>query len=109
MLTNKVAIVTGATSGIGQATAKLFAANGAKVAAVGRNESELDRLSNGNKGDGGSITSKPADLSDVSQVETLVSDVVNEFGRIDILVNAAGIIGNGSIENTTLEQWDNML
>jgi NAD(P)-dependent dehydrogenase (short-subunit alcohol dehydrogenase family) len=109
MLTNKVAIVTGATSGIGLATANLFAANGAKVIAVGRNESELDRLSSGNKDGRGPITSMPADLTDLSQVETLVSDVVAEFGRIDILVNAAGIIGNGSIENTTLDQWDQML
>ena len=109
MLTNKVAIVTGATSGIGRATANLFAANGAKVVAVGRNEADLSELTSGTSKAVGMVTARPADVTDQSQVDGLVSEIIDKFGKIDILVNAAGIIGNGSIENTTLDDWDRML
>jgi NAD(P)-dependent dehydrogenase (short-subunit alcohol dehydrogenase family) len=110
MLTDKVAIVTGATSGIGRATASLFAANGATVVAVGRNESELDSLRDEvQNGHGGSIKGHLADLTETSQVDRLVSETVDDLGKIDILVNAAGIIKNGNIEDTSLYEWDKML
>jgi NAD(P)-dependent dehydrogenase (short-subunit alcohol dehydrogenase family) len=109
MLTDKVAVVTGATSGIGRATASLFAANGANVVAVGRNENELRRLSEDVSNGHGSIKAHLADLTDISQIDGLVSETVDNFGKLDILVNAAGIIKNGNIENTTVDEWDKML
>lgn len=109
MLTDKVAVVTGATSGIGQATASLFAANGANVVAVGRNENELRRLGKAVSNGPGSIQAHLADLNDISQIDQLVSATVDNFGKLDILVNAAGIIKNGNIENTTVDEWDKML
>lgn len=108
MLTDKVAIVTGASSGIGRATANLFASNGAKVVAVGRNETELNQLRDGDR-DGGSIKVHLADVTELSQVDRLVSETVSGLGKIDILVNAAGIIKNGNVEDTTLDDWDKML
>ena len=109
MLTDKVAIVTGATSGIGRATARLFALNGAKVIAVGRNESELGHLKDEARDASGEIRAQLAELTEFSQVDRFVNDTIEHFGRLDILVNAAGMIKNGNIEDTTLDQWDKML
>jgi NAD(P)-dependent dehydrogenase (short-subunit alcohol dehydrogenase family) len=109
MLTDKVAIVTGASSGIGRATASLFAKNGAKVVAVGRNETELNHLRDESRDGEGSIKALLADLTELSQVDRLVTETLDNFGKIDILVNAAGIIKNGNIEDTTLDEWDKML
>ncbi len=105
----KVAIVTGASSGIGRATALIFAKNGAKVIAVGRNEKELNLLRDEITKKKGSVKVVLADIRETSQTEKLVNDAIETFGKIDILVNSAGIILNGSIENTNLEDWDKMM
>lgn len=102
-------MITGASSGIGRATALLFARNGARVVAVGRNEKELGGLRTEAKGADGSIKVLLADVSETSQVDRLVAETVDGFGRIDVLVNAAGIIKNGTVENTTLDDWDKMM
>jgi NAD(P)-dependent dehydrogenase (short-subunit alcohol dehydrogenase family) len=99
----KVAIVTGATSGIGMATAFRFAEQGAKVAAVGRKKDVLAKL------DRPHIRTYSADVTDEKQAAGLIQDVMRDFGGIDILVNAAGIIANGTIENTTLADYDVMM
>lgn len=106
---DKVAVITGASSGIGRATALLFAGKGAKVVAVGRNEKELGLLRAGAKGAEGSIKVLLADVSETSQVDRLITETADGFGRIDVLVNAAGIIKNGTVENTTLDDWDKMM
>lgn len=105
----KVVIVTGASSGIGRATALLFAKNGSNVVAVGRNEKELDALRAEASETEGTIKIHLADLCETTQVERFFSYMTESFGHIDVLVNAAGIILNGSIENTTSEDWDKML
>lgn len=105
---NKVAVITGASSGIGRASAKSFAQNGFDVVAVGRNEGELSEIKNSAE-NGGSIRMHLADLLEQSQLDRLVSETIDKHGRIDVLVNAAGIIKNGSIETTTLDDWDKML
>lgn len=107
-MTGKVVIVTGASSGIGRATALLFAKNGSSVIAVGRNEKELGSLREDAKGKKGLIKIHLADIREQSQVERVVNDTVQNFGQIDVLVNSAGIIMNGTIENTTLDDWDKM-
>ncbi|HEY8560806.1 MAG TPA: glucose 1-dehydrogenase [Pyrinomonadaceae bacterium] len=107
-MTGKVVIVTGASSGIGRATALLFAKNGAQVIAVGRNAKELGALRDEAQGADGAVKINLADIREHSQVERLVNDTVQNFGQIDVLVNSAGIIMNGTIENTTLDDWDKM-
>lgn len=108
-MSDRVVIVTGASSGIGRATAKLFAAEGASVIAVGRNRDELGALADEANDLKGSLKPHICDVTDFSQIDRLFIETANEFGQLDVLVNAAGIIGSGSIESTTLEAWDTMM
>ena len=105
----RVALITGASSGIGRATSLLFAERGAQVVAVARNEADLLGLVEDSKDLSGSIRMYLADVTENSQVDRLVSETAENFGRIDVLVNAAGIIRSGTIENTSLDDWDKML
>jgi NAD(P)-dependent dehydrogenase (short-subunit alcohol dehydrogenase family) len=104
-LEGKVALVTGASSGIGKATAKLFTDQGARVAIVSRSKAALEEVANDLTAENITIV---ADVTLERDCEKAVQDVVAKFGKLDILVNAAGIIANGTIENTTLQQWDEM-
>jgi len=106
---DKVAVITGASSGIGRATALLFAHAGARVVAVGRNAKALGNLRKEAKDTAGTVKILLADVSETSQIDRLVSETAGAFGQIDVLVNAAGIIKNGSIENTPLDDWDRMM
>ncbi len=106
---DKVVLITGGSSGIGRASALLFAKNGAKVIAVGRNEKELNNLREEVNGFGGKIKLQLGDICETTQVERIVTDTFENFGQIDVLINAAGIILNGSIENTSLDDWDKMM
>lgn len=106
---DKIAVVTGASSGIGRATALLFATHGSHVVALGRNESELSSLRDAARDTEGSVKIHLGDITELSQVDRLVTEAVDTFGRIDVLVNAAGIIKSGTIENTTLDDWDKMM
>jgi NAD(P)-dependent dehydrogenase (short-subunit alcohol dehydrogenase family) len=108
-LKEKTAIVTGATSGIGRAVAVKFAAAGARVAAVGRNRENLDALQNEIERMGRIVKTIRADVTDESAAQKIVETTVENFGQIDILINAAGIIGSGTIENTSLNDWDEMM
>lgn len=105
----KVALVTGASSGIGFSTAVKFAGAGAKVVAAGRNEGALGRLRDQCIELPGEVRIQFVDLRESTQVERLVTDSVDAFGKLDILVNSAGIIGSGSVENTSMEDWNRML
>ena len=105
----KVAVVTGASSGIGRATASVFARNGMNVLAVARNEKELAELSDSVTENSGAIKKHVADVTEVSQFDRIVSDAVESFGRIDVLLNSAGIIKSGSIEDTSLDDWDALM
>ncbi len=107
--TGKVAFVTGATSGIGRACAMAFAQAGANVVCVGRKEDALRELEqNLLKTTSGVLTIR-ADLAQEGEAERAVQQAVNVFGGIDVLVNAAGHISSGTIENTSLEAWDEMM
>ncbi|MEP6923537.1 MAG: glucose 1-dehydrogenase [Pyrinomonadaceae bacterium] len=105
----KIAIVTGATSGIGRATAVKLAAAGAKIAAVGRNQTALNDLKNEIESSGGIVQIICGDVTIESDVQKIVVETVANFSQIDILVNAAGIILNGSIETTKLEDYDSLM
>ena len=104
---NKVFIVTGASSGIGKATAQMALERGAKVVAVARREAMF--IPESADSDKSSALIVQADLTKESDRKRVVDETVSRFGGIDVLVNAAGIIANGTLENSTLEQWDTMI
>lgn len=105
----KVALVTGATSGIGQACAIAFATAGAKVACVGRKEKALQDVAERIRALDSEALAIQADLSSSAEAERAVSETVKRFGGLDVVVNAAGHISSGTIENTSLDAWDEMM
>lgn len=107
--TNKVAIVTGATSGIGHAAALELARCGASVVAVGRRERALSTLVESVARAGGTAHPVVADVTGADAPRRIVAAAIERFGGIDVLVNAAGVIGSGTVEQTDDGAWDTML
>lgn len=105
----KTAIVTGASSGIGRATAKALAAAGANVLALARGKSRLESLVKECANTAGRIQAMSGDVTKEKDRKKLVALAEKKFGGIDILVQAAGIIANGTIENTSETQWNEMM
>lgn len=106
-LTGMVALVTGASSGIGRATAIRLAAGGARVALVARDRVRLEQLAAEIGGD--AALAIGADLADRFRRTGVIGECVARFGRLDALVNAAGAIASGTLETTARECWDSML
>jgi NAD(P)-dependent dehydrogenase (short-subunit alcohol dehydrogenase family) len=105
---DKCILVTGATSGIGQAVALAFLNAGGRVAAVGRSQTALDELY-GAHDQADRVLGVTADVTDTKEMHHVVGSIVAKFGRLDVLVNAAGHISTGTIEDTTLAAWDAMM
>jgi len=106
---DKVVLVTGATSGIGRAVALRFAESAARVTAIGRSVEALRQVGDEIKSAGGTPLTIAADVTNEEDVNHSMKRAVAEFGRLDVLVNAAGHISTGSIEDTSLAAWDKML
>ena len=105
-LTNKVAIVTGASSGIGRATAKLFAEQGAKVVVAARRQAELDALVAEIADAGGQAVALAGDVRDEAFAKALVERAAAEYGGLDVAFNNAGIVGAmGPVSGLSLEDW----
>ena len=107
-LEGKVAIVTGATDGIGKAIALKFAKEGARIMMVGRDEAK-GRAALEKVREHGDATYFKADVSNSSQVKKLVDETIQKYGRIDILVNNAAIVSVGTVVNTSEEIWDQVI
>ena len=106
--TGKVALITGASSGIGAAAAKLFSKLGATLALSGRNIENLKTVASECEGETKPILIK-ADLGTEADTKLLIEKAISELGQIDILVNNAGVLELGSIENTALDQYDRVM
>jgi NAD(P)-dependent dehydrogenase (short-subunit alcohol dehydrogenase family) len=102
-------IVTGASSGIGWATAVRFGRAGGAVLAVGRDPGALDEVAAAVEKEGGQCATCAIDVTKPEAPARIVDAALQQFGGLTTLVNAAGIIGTGTIETTTDEQWDTML
>jgi NADP-dependent 3-hydroxy acid dehydrogenase YdfG len=108
-LTGTVALVTGASSGIGRATARDLAARGAAVALVARRVDRLDELAGELRGAGATALVIEADVTDRAAAEAAVSQAVEELGRLDVLVNNAGVMLLGPIVDAPVEEWEQMV
>lgn len=109
-MTGKVALITGASSGIGRATAEAFAAKGAKVVLAARRQRELASLVTEIEARGGTATAVKTDVSAAKDVERMVAHAMDTFGRIDCAVNNAGIEGHwASITELAEDEWDRVL
>ncbi|HSL01307.1 MAG TPA: SDR family NAD(P)-dependent oxidoreductase [Rubrobacteraceae bacterium] len=107
-LDGKVAVVTGASSGIGEATVRALAAEGAAVVAGARRKERLDGLVDEVARDGGKATAVECDITDESQTHDLLQRAVEEYGRIDILVNNAGVMLLSTVSKGLSDQWRTM-
>jgi NADP-dependent 3-hydroxy acid dehydrogenase YdfG len=107
-LDGKVAVVTGASSGIGEATVRALAAEGAAVVAGARRKERLDGLVEEVAKEGGKATAVSCDVTDEEQAQGLVQRAVEEYGRIDILVNNAGVMLLSNVGKGLSDQWRTM-
>ncbi|TCL07482.1 SDR family NAD(P)-dependent oxidoreductase [Sodalis ligni] len=109
LLKNKVVLVTGGTSGIGRASAILFAREGAKVALTGRQEQAGRDVVAEIEHAGGSALFIQADLNQTDAIPEIIARVVDEYGRLDCAFNNAGVSGGGPIETLNEAVWDNVV
>jgi NADP-dependent 3-hydroxy acid dehydrogenase YdfG len=108
-LEQTVALVTGASSGIGEAAAKALAARGAAVALVARRGDRLDKLGGEIADSGGTALPIEADVTEREQAAAAVGRAVEELGRLDVLVNNAGVMLLGPIVDAPVEEWEQMV
>ena len=108
-LQDKIAIVTGASQGIGKTTAELFSKSGAHVVCIARNEEKIKNLANTISKNGHSASYFPCDISDGDLIQNTIKSVINDYGKIDILINNAGITRDSLVLRMKNHQWDEVL
>jgi NAD(P)-dependent dehydrogenase (short-subunit alcohol dehydrogenase family) len=109
-LKDKVAIVTGGGRGIGRAISAAFAVEGATVIVAARTASKLDETAKKIESAGGRVKTRQTDVSDEKQVQRMVAETLNDYGRVDILVNNSGIAGpTVSVVDLKLQDWNEVL
>jgi NADP-dependent 3-hydroxy acid dehydrogenase YdfG len=105
----KVVVITGASSGLGKATARLLSAEGAIVVLGARRADRLQALTNELTGKGGKAFAVVTDVTHCDQVKKLVDAAVEKFGRIDVMINNAGLMQQSPLERLKVDEWDNMI
>src|SRR3954447_9404882 len=108
-LNGTVALVTGASSGIGDATARRLAEHGASVVVIARRKDRLDTLVSEIEAAGGTALSVEADISDRDQADRAVQAAIDRFGRLDILINNAGLMLLGPVVGADIGEWERMI
>lgn len=109
MLDGKVAIITGASSGIGYATALALSNAGAKIAAGARRTDRLDSLKEQITKNGGQILTRKLDVTKKQECNSFVDEVIKKWGTVDILINNAGIMPLSFFKNLKVEEWEQMI
>jgi NADP-dependent 3-hydroxy acid dehydrogenase YdfG len=108
-ISNKVVVITGASSGLGEATARLLSARGARVVLGARREDRILNLARELTGGGGKAIAVTTDVTDRTQVKNLVDSAVREFGRVDVMINNAGLMPQALLERLQVDEWDRMI
>ena len=108
-LDGKISIITGAGTGIGRGVARAYSREGSTLVIASRNSRNLDEAAGEFRSVGGKVLSVPTDVTDESQVAGLFQRVIQEFGRLDILVNNSGVLDGGPLEELSLETWQKVI
>jgi NADP-dependent 3-hydroxy acid dehydrogenase YdfG len=108
-IAGKVVVITGASSGLGEATARLLSAQGASVALGARRADRLMSLADELTAKGGKALVVTTDVTHRDEVKRLVDTAVQDFGRIDVMINNAGLMQQSPLERLKIEEWDNMI
>src|SRR6202035_92318 len=108
-ITDKVVVITGASSGIGESTAKLLAEQGAKVVLGARRSNRIDAVVQEISASGGKAICFATDVTKRAEVEALIQGAVEGFGRVDVLINNAGIMPIAPIEALKVDEWDRQI
>ncbi|MDN3585043.1 SDR family oxidoreductase [Pedobacter aquatilis] len=106
---NKVVIITGASSGMGEAAAKHLSALGATVVLGARRADRIEKLAAEINNDGGKALALTADVTNLEQVKNLVDTTVQKFGRVDVIINNAGVMPLSLVESLKVEEWNTMI
>ena len=106
---DKVAIITGASSGIGYATALALSKAGAKVAIGARRTDKLDQLENEIKKNGGEVLSQKLDVTERTDCDAIVGQTIKKWGTVDILVNNAGLMPLSFVKSLKVDEWEQMI
>jgi NADP-dependent 3-hydroxy acid dehydrogenase YdfG len=108
-ITGKVVVITGASSGLGEAAARHLAARGALVALGARRTDRIDAIADEINKSGGKAMALQTDVTDHAQVQRLVDAAVEKFGRVDVIVNNAGLMPHSPLERRKIDDWDRMI
>lgn len=108
-LQDKVTVITGAASGVGRGIARLFADEGAVLVLASRDRARLEELAGEAQAGGAQALAVPTDVTDEAQVVALFERVAREFGRLDILINNAGVFDGGPLDELSLETWQKVI
>jgi NADP-dependent 3-hydroxy acid dehydrogenase YdfG len=108
-IAGKVVVITGASSGLGEATARLLSADGASVVLGARRVERLQALASELTGRGGTALAVATDVTDREQVKSLVDAAVQSFGQLDVIINNAGLMPQAPLERLKVDEWDRMI
>lgn len=108
-ISGKVVVITGASSGLGEATARMLSSMGATVVLAARRKDRIDSLAADLRNNNGKALAIETDVTDVNQVRNLVDTAIKEFGRIDVMLNNAGLMPQSLLEQLRIEDWDKMI
>jgi len=105
----KVVVITGASSGLGEATAQLLSKEGAILVLAARRAERIEKLAYTIRENGGEALAVPTDVSNAGQVQNLVDTAVKEFGKIDVILNNAGVMPLSALEDLKIHEWEQMI
>lgn len=108
-ISGKIIVITGASSGLGEATARMLSSMGATIVLAARRKDRIEALADELKKNGGKALAVETDVTDAAQVKALVDTAVKEYGRVDVMLNNAGLMPQSLLEQLRIEDWNQMI